>query len=184
MTTYALNIEFLNGVALARGKTPNLSPIWVWDEDAERVYMATNGHRLFIAREQKKEGEPKIYGFLALDYSGKIKADKHCTHTLFEPAAGGKAQAILHTSKEAKLVALSVMERPKGWDNFLKRDGWEDLTAYALFTGENMDALRRFIGDAFFDRPKALRNDGKSPTCWESEGKTAILMPCRLRWGE
>ena len=180
--SYALNIEFLNGVALARGETPNLSPIWIWDEDAERVYMATNGHRLFMAREQKKEGEPKIYGFLALDgFKGSVKAPRAWTHVLLEPA--GQDLAILRTSKDSKIVKLSQTERPKGWDNFLKRDGWEDLTAYALFTGENMDALRRFIGDAFFDRPKALRNDGKSPTCWESDGKTAILMPCRLRWG-
>lgn len=186
MTTYILNVELLNKVALARGvKEPNdkLNQVYVWDDDAKRNYMATNGHILFWARADRTGGEKKIQGKLALFWEGKIKHKKHELGVSLN--FDGMGLGTIRTVAEDKRCVVSDVQPPENWLRCIPPRDSEKLTAYRLFNPQYLGYVREFIGDGYFKRPQTLTNeDTWAPAVWYYEDKVACIMPMRLERGE
>lgn len=187
MTTYILNVELLNGVALARGvKEPNdkLNQVYVWDDDAKRNYMATNGHILFWARDDRAAGSKKIQGKLALFWEGKIKHKKNelGVSLILNDARGLDT---FRTVAEDKRCEVSTIEPPKNWLRCIPPRDSEKLTAYRLFNPQYLSYVREFIEDGYFKRPQTLSNENTwAPAVWYYDEKVACIMPMRLERGE
>ncbi|MBO7664783.1 hypothetical protein J6S46_02940 [Candidatus Saccharibacteria bacterium] len=187
MTTYILNVELLNGVALARGvKEPNdkLNQVYVWDDDAKRNYMATNGHILFWARADRTGGEKKIKGKLALFWEGKIKHKKHELGVALHTDETGLGT--IRTVAEDKRCEVSTIEPPENWLRCIPARDSEKLTVYRAFNPQYLGYVREFIGWSYFKRPQTRTNDEDlSPVVWYTEeDKVACIMPIRLERGE
>ena len=185
MTTYILNVELLNGVALARGvKEPNdkLNQVYVWDDDAKRNYMATNGHILFWARDDRAAGTQKIKGKLALFWEGKIKHKKHelGVSLILDNSRLGP----IRTVAEDKRCEVSTIEPPENWLRCIPPADSEKLTAYRLFNPQYLGYVREFLGWDYFKRPRTRTNeDTWSPVVWYAGDKVAVIMPMRLERG-
>ena len=186
MKTYILNVDLLNKVALARGiKEPNdrLNQVYVWDDDAKRNYMATNGHILFWARDDRAAGSQKIKGKLALFWEGKIKHKKHELGVSL--TFDDKGLGTIRTVSEDKRCELMNVEPPENWLRCIPARDSEKLTVYRLFNPQYLGYVREFIGDGYFKRPQTLTNeDGWAPAVWYYEDKVACIMPMRLERGE
>ena len=186
MTQYILNAELLNSVALARGvKEPNdkLNQVYVWDEDGRRNYMATNGHILFWAKDEIKEGEGAIKGKLALFWEGKIKRKKYERGVSLTYDAQGLGT--IRSVSDDKRCVVSDVQPPENWLRCIPPRDSEKLTAYRLFNPQYLGYVREFIGDGYFKRPQTLTNDDTwAPAVWYYEDKVACIMPMRLERGE
>lgn len=186
MKEYILNIELLNGVALARGvKEPNdkLNQVYVWDEDGRRNYMATNGHILFWAKDEIQDTDGKIEGRLSLQWEGKIKHKKHELGVALHTDETGLGT--IRTVAEDKRCEVSTIEPPENWLNCIPARDSEKLTVYRLFNPQYLGYVREFIGEGYFKRPQTRTNeDDWSPAVWYYEDKVACIMPMRLERGE
>ena len=186
MTTYILNVELLNSVALARGvKEPNdkLNQVYVWDEDCKRNYMATNGHILFWAKDKIPAGEESIEGLIALFWEGKIKHKKHELGVSLNFDVIGLGT--FRTVSENKRCKVSTIEPPANWLRCIPPRDSEKLTTYRLFNPQYLGYVREFIEDGYFKRPQTLTNeDTWSPVVWYYGDKVACIMPMRLERGE
>lgn len=187
MTTYILNVELLNSVALARGvKEPNdkLNQVYVWDDDGKRNYMATNGHILFWAKDKIQAGEESIEGLISLFWEGKIKHKKHELGVILNFDWMGLGT--IRTVAEDKRCVVSDLQPPENWLSCIPARDSEKLTVYRLFNPQYLGYVREFIGYGYFKRPQTLTNeDAWSPVVWYTEDdKVACIMPMRLERGE
>lgn len=181
MIKYILNAELLNGTSLARGvKEPNdkLNQVYVWDEDGMRNYMATNGHILFWAKDEIKDGEGAIDGKLALFWEGKIKRKKYerGVSLTYDTQGIGSIRSV----SGDKICFISDVQPPENWLKCIPPRDSEKLTVFKLFNPQYLGYIRDFIGTGFFNCPQTLTNENKwSPAVWYYKNKIACIMPIR-----
>lgn len=181
MNEYILNAELLNGVALARGvKEPKnwMNQVYVWDEGGIRNYMATNGHILFWAKDEIKDGEGAIDGKLALFWEGKIKRKRYERGVLLTHDEQGSGT--IRSVSDNKKCFISDIQPPEYWLNCIPPRDSEKLTIFKMFNPQYLGCIRDFIGDGFYNCPQTLTNKNKwSPAVWYYKNKIACIMPIR-----
>lgn len=180
MKQFRINAELLNGVKLAKGeKHPKweLNYIFVWDDAFKRNYMATNGHIMFLATDNRQTDEPLIEDVLAFDFKGTIKAR---TTEMPLLCLNDDGTASIYSTKENKPITMSKAKMPDGWDRVIPTKNNELLQVFCLFNGEYLRRIQQFMGGDAWERPYTLDNDGSSPVAWISNNKTAVIMPVRV----
>lgn len=180
MKVYTLNLEFLNGVALARDLGhPNfrLKNVYVWDEGNKRFYMGTNGHIMFIAADELSQPTLNIEKPLALLYKGTLKGKKGENTTL---VIDNEGRAEFMTSRENKQVEIIQCSPPEHWKECIPSEDSPKLEVYVCFNPDYLGRIRQFIGANVFTRPQTTENNGRSPVAWYAGKKLAVIMPIRL----
>jgi len=182
--TYRLNIELLNSVIPAMSKEQvrfNICGVYIQDKDGMRVYVATDGHKLFVAKELT-EGELLPEKGIIVKFKkeiGKSKLD-YCDMVIVDDET-----VVIRTEKEKLALDVINAEYPS-YEKVIPSGKTEVAKEYSVFDPDLLKDVRKFIGpDNYLKVPQQESQD--APAMWrviddvEKKMKIAVVMPLRIK---
>lgn len=182
--TYRLNIELLNSVIPAMCKEEvrfNICGVYVQDKDGMRVYVATDGHKLFVAKELT-EGELLPENGIIVKFKkeiGKSKLD-YCEMVIVDDET-----VVIRTEKEKLALDVINAEYPS-YEKVIPSGETEVAKEYCVFDPDLLKDVRKFIGnDNYLKVPQ--QESPEAPAMWrviddvDKKMKIAVIMPMRFR---
>ena len=177
---YKLNIELLNSVIPAMRKEEvrfNICGVYIHDKDGMRVYVATDGHKLFVAKELT-EGELLPEKGIIVKFKkeiGKSKLD-YCEMVIVDDET-----VVIRTEKEKMALDIINGEYPS-YEKVINSENTESAKQYFVFDPDLLKDVRKFIGkNNYLNVPK--QDNVRSPAMWRvvdeynKQIKIAVIMP-------
>jgi len=182
--TYKLNIEMLNAVIPAMSREEqrfNICGVYVQDKDGMRVYVATDGHKLFVAKEVV-DGELLPEKGLIIKFKKEIGKSKleHCNMVIVDDET-----VVIRTEKEKLALDIVNAEYPS-YEKVIPSGETEVAKEYSVFDPDLLKDVKKFIGaDNYLKVPQ--QESPQEPAMWrvideqEHKMKIAVVMPLRIR---
>ena len=178
--TYKLNIELLNSVIPAMSKEDvryHICGVHIEDKDGMRVYVATDGHKLFVAKELT-DGELLPENGLTIKFKKEIGRSKldFCEMVIVD-----EETVVIRTEKEKMALDIINAEYPN-YEKVIPSENTEQAKQYCVFDPDLLKDVRKFIGkDNYLNVPK--QDNVRSPAMWRvvdednKQIKIAVIMP-------
>lgn len=181
--TYKLNIELLNSVIPAMSKEDvryNICGVHIHDKDGMRVYVATDGHKLFVAKELT-DGELLPENGITVKFKKELAKTKYdyCEMTIVDDET-----VVIKTIKEKLALDIINAEYPN-YEKVIPSGETDVAKEYSVFDPDLLKDVRKFIGNDNYLKVPQQENSG-SPAMWRvidednKQMKIAIVMPLRF----
>lgn len=181
--TYKLNIELLNSVIPAMSKEDvryHICGVHIEDKDGMRVYVATDGYKLFVAKELT-DGELLPENGLTIRFKKELAKSKldFCEMVIVDDET-----VVIRTEKEKLALDILNAEYPN-YEKVIPSAETDVAKEYSVFDPDLLKDVRKFIGkDNYLKVPQ--QEEPSSPAMWrvvdeiEKKMKIAVIMPLRF----